>query len=388
MASVTGGATVAGVTGAALCLAARERARYRGKQLRAAVARHESVLRECSSSLPDAKLYSARLHKLGEPFHASSSQTYLVPKEEQSDAWKRTNLDYGPKVDVLNRGKSKLVIVLVGKPGRAKTYVAHKLTRYLCWLRYAARVWTYSAIREELYGQYQAPAFFSSANAAGVAKRDAVCRRALQHCCAYLESGGEVGVLDGTNTSRARRDLIRATLNAGSPDSNVELLWVECICDDAELVAANLRQRVDAPEYAANARFSSEAERMADFAQRCAQYDGYECVFACSCSNWSRRWRLRARFSFPALIHRLCLILVTRSTDRCRMTRASTLHIMISGVASRLAASLGARATACCCSLRSTQSPSHLCGQRRCSIRLIFRCSLSYRPIHVSPNCL
>lgn len=269
------GAAAAGAAGV-LCLAVRERARSRAVQLREAEARLEAVRRGPPGDLPDAKLYSARLAKLGEPFHPSSSQTYLVPEGEQTDAWKRTNLDYGPKIDVLNRGKSKLVIVLVGKPGRAKTYVAHKLTRYLCWVRYAARVFTYSAIREELYGRYQAPEFFASTNAGGMAKRDAVCRRALQLCTKYLESGGEVGVLDGTNTSRKRRDFIRRTLNAGCPSSNVELLWVECICEDPELIAASLRQRVDAPEYAANARFSSEAERMADFAKRCAQYDGYE----------------------------------------------------------------------------------------------------------------
>jgi len=243
-----------------------------------------------SSKLPDAALYSARLEKLGEPFSATSSQTYLVPDEErQPDAWKRTNLDYGPKVDVLNRGKSKLVIVLVGKPGRAKTYFAHKLTRYLCWVRYAARCFTYGEIRDRLFGKYQPPDFFAATNEAGVAKRDAVCREALAQCMAYLEGGGEVGVLDGTNTSRKRRDFIRQTLQgdagvgvdgglAKQPAMGVELLFVECICEDPALVAANLRSRVAAPEYANRPEpgLASDAGRMADFERRVAQYAGYE----------------------------------------------------------------------------------------------------------------
>eukprot|EP00937_MAST-01D_sp_MAST-1D-sp2_P006680 g6680.t1 len=216
------------------------------------------------------------LNTLGVPFRPSGTDTRLMPAEEKrlpggGEIWARSELDYGPKADVLHTGRSKLVVVFMGKPGSGKTYYARKLGRYLCWMKYAARVFTYAQIREQMYGKYQAPGFFSMSNEAGVEKREAVCQSALESATAYLASGGEIAVLDGTNSTRARRgrilDHVRA--NAGATQG-ARVIWVECVCDDDSIREALMRERWRGPEY--RERFSSEHEMRADFERRCQQY--------------------------------------------------------------------------------------------------------------------
>lgn len=42
-----------------------------------------------------------------------------------------------------------LVIVLVGLPGRGKTYIGHKLCKYLSWLGYNSKVFSVSEYRRK-----------------------------------------------------------------------------------------------------------------------------------------------------------------------------------------------------------------------------------------------
>ena len=51
---------------------------------------------------------------------------------------------------------------------------------------------------------------------------------ALEDSLRYLHRGGEIAILDGTNSSRDRRDLIRARVNQ---EDGYELFWIESACD-------------------------------------------------------------------------------------------------------------------------------------------------------------
>ena len=49
---------------------------------------------------------------------------------------------------------------------------------------------------------------------------------ALEDCLSYLSRGGEIAIIDGTNTTRDRRQLIRDRI---SKEIGYEVLWIESI---------------------------------------------------------------------------------------------------------------------------------------------------------------
>lgn len=49
------------------------------------------------------------------------------------------------KTDLLHKGHSKggkLLVVMVGLPGRGKTYISRKVARYLRWISYRTRAFS------------------------------------------------------------------------------------------------------------------------------------------------------------------------------------------------------------------------------------------------------
>ena len=104
---------------------------------------------------------------------------------------------------------SKVAIVMVGLPARGKTYVARKIARYLTWLGRRTRLFNAGDYRRRMLGAQHTHEFFTPDNAEGKAARLAVAQAALDDLFNWLGAEGEVAIYDATNTTRARRDLIR-----------------------------------------------------------------------------------------------------------------------------------------------------------------------------------
>lgn len=51
---------------------------------------------------------------------------------------------------------------------------------------------------------------------------------ALEDVMRYLNHGGEIAILDGTNTTQDRRDIIRTR---AAKENGFDILWIESICD-------------------------------------------------------------------------------------------------------------------------------------------------------------
>ena len=74
--------------------------------------------------------------------------------------------------------------------------------------------------------------FYAPSNVDGVAQRKVACDAALADLMEYMTKGGvRVAALDATNSTKARRAHIVATLK-GKEKNNIKCIFVESICDD------------------------------------------------------------------------------------------------------------------------------------------------------------
>jgi len=95
-------------------------------------------------------------------------------------------------------------LVLVGLPATGKTYLSHKLSRFLRWLGVKAAPFTLAMYREKMFGK-QKHTFFDPANKDALERRKVLMEHALADMISYLDSGGQVAIFDGTNVTQLQR---------------------------------------------------------------------------------------------------------------------------------------------------------------------------------------
>jgi broad specificity phosphatase PhoE len=160
---------------------------------------------------------------------------------------------------------AKTALVMVGLPARGKSFIARKLGRYLSWLGYPTRVFNVGSYRRAHLGDRVNHGFFDPENERGLSARREMALLALDDMLAWLRGGGSVAVYDATNSTRARRDLLRRRCSA----AGVEVVFIETICEDPAIVEANIRAtKLRSPDYAG----IDPDEAVADFRQRIEHY--------------------------------------------------------------------------------------------------------------------
>eukprot|EP01062_Namystynia_karyoxenos_P077766 TRINITY_DN7899_c0_g1_i1.p1 TRINITY_DN7899_c0_g1~~TRINITY_DN7899_c0_g1_i1.p1 ORF type:complete len:674 (+),score=179.16 TRINITY_DN7899_c0_g1_i1:88-2109(+) len=117
----------------------------------------------------------------------------------------------------LDRG-GDLCVVMVGLPGRGKTYYAHKLCRYINWLGINARGFLVSEyLRQPRYMDERGLAkfraeYYSPANEDALAERMSALTEALIDIRGWLTEDGQVAILDGQATTLHFRTCIHKAL--------------------------------------------------------------------------------------------------------------------------------------------------------------------------------
>ncbi|KAI1109273.1 6-phosphofructo-2-kinase-domain-containing protein [Nemania sp. NC0429] len=180
---------------------------------------------------------------------------------------------------------SKLVIVMVGLPATGKSYVAKKLTRYLNWLQHKTRVFNVGDRRREAASHVDDTAppslstsdatFFDPTSPANVSLRDQLALKTLDELLEWLlRGGGNVGILDATNSTQARRQLVLGHIRQwqrlpGGEGQGIKVLFLENRCSDETIREANIRLKLSGPDYAGK---DPEAS-LADFRRRVAHYE-------------------------------------------------------------------------------------------------------------------
>ena len=160
---------------------------------------------------------------------------------------------------------SKLAVVMVGLPARGKSYTARRIERYLSWLGYRTGVFNVGEYRRALVGAQLPHSFFDPDNPEGEEARRAAAMAALEDMVVWLTDDGQVAVYDATNTTRARRAMVRARCER----AGFQVLFIEIRCDDPHIIETNIRcTKLSSPDY----EDTDPDEAVTDFRARIAHY--------------------------------------------------------------------------------------------------------------------
>jgi 6-phosphofructo-2-kinase len=201
---------------------------------------------------------------------------------------------------------SKLIIVMVGLPARGKSYITRKTARFLNWLQHDTRIFNVGerrrvagsapgqsvpvlsgprAAAHALMPDRELPAriaeadrkeepldqdasFFDPNNKRAAQIREQCAMDTLDELLDYIISGsGSVGILDATNSTLARRKMIMERIRSVAGEVNV--LFIESVCENKDLLEANMRLKLSGPDY----KGKDPEASLADFRKRVAIYE-------------------------------------------------------------------------------------------------------------------
>lgn len=203
-------------------------------------------------------------------------ETYFTCEEDKSPIQPKFKSAHARVYD------NRLLIAMVGLPARGKTHISRKLTRYLTWMGYNAKVFNIGDKRRKVLGvEGTAKAdFFRPDNEEALKQREQLAEDTLAEVVKFLNhSTGNIAIFDGTNTTKKRRKKILHVLNTYLPDT--EFFFLEMICNDAEQIEKNLRKaKLSSPDFVG----WKEDQIIDEFKERIHQYEAvYEEV---GCANY------------------------------------------------------------------------------------------------------
>lgn len=138
----------------------------------------------------------------------------------------------------------KLYIAMVGLPARGKSTVSRRLCEGLEGYGLRARIFNNGDMRRLHLGPRSSlPEFYNDNNLSGREQREQIARMNLYEARVFLEHGGNVAILDATNSSRERRRLIEEA--AG----DTPILYIECVNRDEDMLNASIRRKITQPEF-------------------------------------------------------------------------------------------------------------------------------------------
>ena len=115
----------------------------------------------------------------------------------------------------------------------------------------------------------QDASFFDPENAKALQIREQVALETLDELLDYvLNQGGSVGILDATNSTLERRKTIMTHIRQRA-GSELNVLFLESLCEDDNLLESNMRLKLSGPDY----KDKDPVEALADFRKRVKMYE-------------------------------------------------------------------------------------------------------------------
>ncbi|CAI5744932.1 unnamed protein product [Peronospora destructor] len=143
----------------------------------------------------------------------------------------------------------KLIIFLVGLPGRGKTYIGHILARHLTWMGHHSRTFNTGEYRRRLVGSNVNHAFWDPFNEESFQIRTDLAKKCLDDSIEALESNDcDCVIFDATNVTRKRRQML---LDEVHQRCQCEMMFIESVCEDPDLIASSINEmKLNSADYA------------------------------------------------------------------------------------------------------------------------------------------
>ncbi|KEG14589.1 putative 6-phosphofructo-2-kinase/fructose-2,6-biphosphatase [Trypanosoma grayi] len=169
-----------------------------------------------------------------------------------------------------------LVVCMVGLPGRGKSFIAHRLSRYLNWKGLPCRVFNAGNYRRQLLGvdTTAGSAFYDPNNATGKQLRDKMADLSCHDLVDFIaQHRFAVGVFDATNTTKARRSHLVELFSHLAKQRNVDcrVIFIESICTDETIITENILRAKCGNDDFKNVTATSEV--IASFRSRIVEYE-------------------------------------------------------------------------------------------------------------------
>jgi len=156
---------------------------------------------------------------------------------------------------------------MVGLPARGKSYIAQKLCRYLNWVGIKSKVFNVGEYRREMIGASMEPDYYDPSNEEGYKSRCKIAEYALSELICWLldEEDACVGILDATNTTKARRSMIIKQCE----QDNINVMFIESVLEDEAIEADTIRShKIRCPDY----KGYTQEDAFQDFSRRIDNY--------------------------------------------------------------------------------------------------------------------
>ena len=141
----------------------------------------------------------------------------------------------------------KLIIILVGLPARGKSFISNKLSKYLNWCNIKTKIFNVGKFRREKYN-FSDSSFFDSLNDEYNQIRLKLSMELYDNLLNWLKiDNNNIGIFDATNTDKNKRKL----LFERTP-KNINLLFIESICDDEVIIHKNIVLKEHSNDYKNN----------------------------------------------------------------------------------------------------------------------------------------
>ncbi|KAL5267092.1 hypothetical protein ACHWQZ_G004206 [Mnemiopsis leidyi] len=174
----------------------------------------------------------------------------------------------------------KQCYAMVGLPARGKSYIAHRLARYLNWIGTKSKVFNVGQYRRRLVGVNMTYDYYDPFNTTGAQSRRMVANHVLDTIIEWFKEDADnaVAILDATNTTRDRRDLILERC----PPEGIQVMFIESVLDDTFIEERNIREhKLRCPDY----QGCDPDDAFNDFSKR---IENYKKAYETLCLNLDR----------------------------------------------------------------------------------------------------
>ena len=160
--------------------------------------------------------------------------------------------------------EDKLYLVMVGLPARGKSTIAARIKENLSLSGVNVEIFNNGDLRRKLIsGNTSFAEFYDPSNTKGYELREKIARMNISSAREFLNQGGDVAILDATNVSQKRRQLLCDLL------SDHPLVFMECINTDREILEASISKKASLPEFG----HLTLQDSISSFKQRIAYYE-------------------------------------------------------------------------------------------------------------------